>query len=229
MPRNKLSHHLIALVLGVTVASIAGCGSSGASGQRPAIVQIDVSWVRLFQNLGDLKSNSDVAVEGSIVGISDHTSNLTPPLVGTPFTDFQFQVSVVIYGPKSRLGTGVTILLHQTGASSGGQIVEVSDDPLFTIGEKAVLFLHEYSPGRYFVVGGPSGRFNVSATGLVLPINDEGITMRPTPESDFIASVKAAWAKSRHKLDVARIRARPQRSINCCRRGQPSVASFVVR
>jgi hypothetical protein len=44
------------------------------------------------------------------------------------------------------------------------------------VGEEAILFLHQFSPGQYFVMGGPSGRFEVRK-GLVQPVNNEGVKL----------------------------------------------------
>ena len=47
---------------------------------------------------------------------------------------------------------------HQTGAQ-GKQ--EITDDPVFIVEDKYILFLHEYEDGKYFVERGPQGRFMV--------------------------------------------------------------------
>jgi hypothetical protein len=46
-----------------------------------------------------------------------------------------------------------------------GRRFEVRDDSQLRTGEQVVLFLKEYGPGRFFVVGGPQGRFEISRDG----------------------------------------------------------------
>src|SRR5487761_1710802 len=80
----------------------------------------------------------------------------------------------------------------QTGGTVNGHVAQIADDPLFKVGERVVLFLHEYSPGRYFVVGGPSGRFELQADGTVRPFNDEGVRMTAMSEEAFVGEVDKA-------------------------------------
>jgi hypothetical protein len=40
-------------------------------------------------------------------------------------------------------------------------VQELKDDPLFQSGDSYVLFLREWEPGKYNVVGGPQGGFKI--------------------------------------------------------------------
>ena len=85
-----------------------------------------------------------------------------------------------------------SLTLRQTGGVDNGTRYVVEDDPLFQRGEQAVLFLHEFSSGHYYVVGGPSGRFLVQG-GNVKPVNDEGVHLPATlTESGFYTQVQNA-------------------------------------
>lgn len=183
---------LAVAALVVAASTAVACGTASSGNGQATVIHLDASWLRAYTDFRSLKHDSDVAVEGRFVAVTDQTSDLSEPLKQVPFTDFQFQVTTAVYDPRALAAIGSTILIHQTGARVGSVLAQVDDDPLFTVGERAVLFLHEYAQGRYFVIGGPTGRFSVSNTGMVRPINDEGVQMSPAPEADFIALVKAA-------------------------------------
>jgi hypothetical protein len=74
---------------------------------------------------------------------------------GIPFTDFNFSVDQWLKGSAS---AGTEILIHHTGGASTGATTEADGDPLLVPGESDVLYLHEYEPGKYFILGGPTGR-----------------------------------------------------------------------
>lgn len=179
---------ILALGLALCVGSvISGCAQSsqtqGAQTQG-SVVYLDASWPRAYHDLGSLKKDSDIAVAGSITGIANQTVDQN-----IPYTDFTFQVSQTIVDPK-HLVTGSTITIHQTGGVLNKQQFEVKDDPLFHVGEQAVLFLHEYSPGKYFVVGGPTGRFAV-LNGLVNAMSPQGVQLaKPVPEATFATQIQ---------------------------------------
>jgi hypothetical protein len=73
-----------------------------------------------------------------------------------PTTDFAFAIQQMIYDPH-QMGIGKNLIIHQTGGIVNSQQAEVGDDPLFRVGERAILFLHQFSPGHFYVEGGPSG------------------------------------------------------------------------
>jgi hypothetical protein len=99
----------------------------------------------------------DTVVIGKITRILSVISEPPPKAASgslhLAFTDFEFSIERTLKGKEAG-----NITIHQTGAS--GEF-EIRDDPLFLEGEKYVLFLHKYEEGRYFVTGGPQGRFKI--------------------------------------------------------------------
>jgi hypothetical protein len=87
------------------------------------------------------------------------------------------------------------VVITQTGADGKD---EIKDDPLFKSGEGYLLFLHEYEPGKYFVTGGPQGRYKIIG-GKVYSMNHllpsetyfppEGLNMDGVLINDFVESI----------------------------------------
>lgn len=149
---------------------------------------IAASWGEWYKSITDLKAHTDVAVAGHFTKVLSQTTGD----MGIPYTDFAFTVDSALYDPNGKvLGVGSVLRVHQTGGVVGAVTEDVSDDPLFAIGEKAVLFLREYQPGFFLVAGGPSGRFEVSSTGAVSPINNGGVVFSGSLDS-FAALVKSS-------------------------------------
>lgn len=114
-----------------------------------------------------LAAHSDLVVVGQVGKKLGTTSE-----AGGGATDFAFAVTSVLSDPGRQLPQGIgTVKVHQTGTSQGTQC---SDDPLFTTGSAYVLFLHEYAPGSFYVIGGPNGRLVVSGA-QVSPFSDESV------------------------------------------------------
>lgn len=196
----------LVLSLAISVALLVGGCSSGVSrditqhgstadatavartGYHPAkTVTYGASWAITYNDLKSLKQAADLGVVGTITRASAVATDQSDLV----FTDFVFTIKTALSDPGRRL-TGASIIVHQTGGIVGSTLYQMEDDPLFEIGEQAVLFLHEYSPGHYFVVGGPTGRFVVQ-NGMVGPINDEGIALGTSPtEAAFAAMVQKA-------------------------------------
>jgi len=141
----------------------------------------------LYTDLQSLKSASDAVVSGKV---SKAHATVRSGKPGYPTTDYEFTVSKVVWNSS---GTDITspVLLHQTGGVLDGTQYAVDDDPNFTIGEQDVLFLHEYTSGHFYVVGGPTGRFRVT-DGMVSPMNDEGIQLPRTALDDFYTQIAQA-------------------------------------
>ncbi|MHA6758247.1 hypothetical protein [Streptacidiphilus sp. PAMC 29251] len=147
---------------------------------------MDASWAVEYHSLADLKGHADLVVEGHFAGVLQQTQDAK----GVPFTDFTFAVDKVIRDQGHRVaGPGSTVDVHQTGGLVDKVLHQIDDDPLFQVGEHSVLFLTEYKPGYYRVIGGPTGRFTVK-NGTLSPINQEGVKFSGTPES-FASAVKA--------------------------------------
>src|SRR5487761_609016 len=167
----------------IVLLAMLACGPGAQTGE---VTHLDADWAILYHDLGQLKLDSDLAVAGTFTSMSGQTEQ-----TGIPYSDFVLTVNRTIYDPKHRPSTS-TVLVHQTGGTVNGHVAQIADDPLFKVGERVVLFLHEYSPGRYFVVGGPSGRFELQADGTVRPFNDEGVRMTAMSEEAFVGEVDKA-------------------------------------
>lgn len=182
---------IVGLVCGIVLVS--GCSQNSQptqtaqASQRMQTVKISVSWVRGYQDLKSLKQASDIVVAGTITKIA----RVTKDKKGIVTTDFVFSISHIVWDPRHLLKDS-SIIIHQTGGIINNIRYEVDDDPLFQLGERAVLFLHEYKSGYAYVVGGPTGRFTVQG-GMVTPINDEGVKFTALiSETAFFASIQNA-------------------------------------
>ena len=173
----------------LSLIALAGCSSSQPpqSSTNVHVVSLDASWAKLYHSFTDLKHAADLVVQGTVTQVRQTAS----PTDGTPpSTDFLFTVSKVLQDPAHRL-RGTTLTLHQTGGRVGNTLYQVDDDPLFQTGEQSILFLHEYQPGFYFVIGGPSGRF-VIQKGTVKPINAEGVPYAGSSLNSFLTQVHSS-------------------------------------
>ena len=174
----------------LSLIALASCSSAPQPPQSNTGVQVislDASWAKIYHSFTDLKHDADLVVQGTVTRVLQTTA----PTSGTPpSTDFQFTVSRVLQDPAHRL-QGTTLTLHQTGAKVGNTLYQIDDDPLFQVGEQHILFLHEYQPGDYFVLGGPSGRF-VIQNGAVKPINNEGVSYAGGSLNSFLTQVQRA-------------------------------------
>ena len=189
------TRHLIAFILAAGV--LAACSSSpsgttgtsdSATGSAAQSSTLDVSWAEHYSTVADLKKHSDVAVQGKVVKLVSETVDAK----GVPSRRYQFAVSATILDPKHRLtGSAPTLTLTQTGGLVSGTTVQVSDDPLYRVGEELVLFLKEGTPGLYHVVGGPNGRYSVT-DGKVKPFSNETAAATAGTTSAFAAEVKTS-------------------------------------
>jgi hypothetical protein len=144
---------------------------------RPSVVQLDASWAKAYRSFAELKQDADIAVDGSI----DRTISVTRDTNGLVYTDFALSIDAVAYNP-SKAPVSREIVVHQTGGVIGSTLYEVTDDPLFQSGERVILFLQQYSPGHYFVIGGPTGDL---ASGVALSIQRQrmALSFRTRPRS----------------------------------------------
>jgi hypothetical protein len=158
----------------VAVAILAAAGAAYAllqdSGATTEATTCD--YAEHYPSAAALAAHSDLVVAGQI-GRKLGTSTG----VEGGATHFAFAVSSVLADPGKLLpqGTG-TVTIQQTGTSAGSQCRE---DPLFSSGSQAVLFLRRYAPGSFTVVGGPNGRLVVRG-GQVAPFSDESLQFSGT-------------------------------------------------
>lgn len=122
---------------------------------RPDITTtINTSYAREYKTLSALYSDSELIVIGQIEGrIEEGDFDRTV----IPYTDFSFSVERIIKGQIE----GTKIQIRQTGGPNKTQLVQLKEDPLFKEGDTALLFLKFGTGDKYYVVGGPQGRFPI--------------------------------------------------------------------
>jgi hypothetical protein len=189
----------IALLFGTSCGQPAPTGptTTQAGGASPQGCDIEVSWAMFYETLGELKRATalDLAVQGVFTTIlsTQGQENPSSGSNGPISTNFSFTISKVLLDPHHLLTSSPThITIHQTGGWQGNTLHQVCGDPLFRISEGTILFLHQFSPGQYLVIGCPSGRFEVHH-GFVQPVNDEGVKLPPNlTEQQFDALLQKA-------------------------------------
>ncbi|MCW2888862.1 MAG: hypothetical protein QOE54_279 [Streptosporangiaceae bacterium] len=174
-----------ATVLALAIAcGVAGCGS----GSKPMrTVNMDASWAVTYSSVRDLKTHADLVVQGRI------TKVLGQSVVKTSYvtTDFEFTVSAAVQDAKGLVAkNGGALRVHQTGGILNNVRYQIHDDPLLNVGDESVLFLREYKPGFFMIIGGPTGRFGVK-NGQVSTVGDGGVKASG-PVNTFIANVKGS-------------------------------------
>lgn len=176
-----------AMIAGAAVASLSGCsrspGTASPAGTPATTVGMDASWAEGYNNLADLKAHSKLAVQGTFTRVIAQSSIKTIPV-----TDFEFTVDKVLHDPGHLVTAGAKLTVRQAGGTVDGVLHQIADDPPFKISENAVLFLKQPEPGLFYVVGGPSGRFEV-ANGKVGPFAPDGAKFSGSP-ADFATAVK---------------------------------------
>src|ERR1035438_5195512 len=116
------------------------------------------------------------------------------------WTHYEVAVAEMVRGPHA-----ATITVSEPGGSLDGVDMQTSGTLPFTVGEDTVLFLYRTPIGYWRTVGGPQGKYTVSAQGRV-GADSQGIAyaepaggMRPgaplaafegIPVSDFLARVR---------------------------------------
>ncbi|HLG65772.1 MAG TPA: hypothetical protein VKY19_27880 [Ktedonosporobacter sp.] len=189
---------LICLLFGMLM--LASCGQNTLTGQTSVrvggtsapVCDIEVSWAKFYGSITELKQATglDLVVQGTFTAVQGNASSgaRNTPLM----TNFSFTISKMLLDTHHLSNRSSSITIRQTGGNIGGTVHQVCGDPLFHVGEKAILFLHRSDAGQYFVVGGPSGRFEVH-DGLVQPVNDEGVRLPAgLTEQQFYALLQAA-------------------------------------
>ena len=188
----KIKFTFTIVVVAVMSLSIFACSAENGSQER---FESAVSWANHYHDIGDLCTEANLIAIGEIKNVINETEDKVAEARWDPvvvyFTDFTFQVDKVLKGDEVK-----EIILHQTGVS-GKQ--EIKDDPLFKPGEEYILFLQEYETGKYFVLGGPQGRFKIIndkifSMNRILPdkvLLDSGLDTDNIDKENFIDSVSA--------------------------------------
>ncbi len=143
------------LAAGTLALGIASAAVGTAFAIHPFHQVIDPSWAGAYPSYEQMTQHADAVVSGHVV--AENGSEVSPQAASLVYTNFEFQVDKWIAGPPATK----SIVLHQMGGSHGLTSSETRDDPPFVVGEKDILFLKMFEPGKYYVLGGPTGRFVV--------------------------------------------------------------------
>jgi len=110
--------------------------------------------------------------------VASAKSDIPAPNMDLPVTEFTVQVQRVLRGSTARQGqitvtqSGGTVELPTfPGGPNLSRTLEMEHDPLMTAGQEHVLFLTRATNGRYYVTGGPQGRFSVDTVGKIHPVD----------------------------------------------------------
>lgn len=177
------------LVMGIAAAAAIAVGYA----VHPFHRVVDASWAEAYPTLEQMTQHADAVVSGHVVAEQGtETSAQDSSLI---FTNFTFRVDKWIAGRPS----GSTVLLHQVGGASGFTFSEAKDDPAFTVGEEDLLFLRMYAPGKYFVLGGPTGRLQVSPSRTVANLPASALKVSGAPDRQTFIGQLTRIAQSQGK------------------------------
>lgn len=168
------------------VQAIYGSNGVGADSQKPAVMHL--SQAQSFKNLKSLHQGADAVVLASIGSKSSSVKD------GIPFTDHVLNVKTWLKGGSI---TG-TAMVHQTGGLVNGVKLEDDRDPLLTEGQTGIYFLHQYAPGKFFVIGGADGRFNINGTSNVAPLASSNVKGVTSSLLGLITQTQALTAAQQH-------------------------------
>lgn len=115
------------------------------------------SWANHYANTKELSDASDLVVVGQVTKSVSYKVDRPDGDGYLVFTDHTFFINRIIKGSSSTK----FILIHQTGGKYAGKLRYILDDPLLPRKTKMVIFLREYAPSEYAILGGPQGRFHV--------------------------------------------------------------------
>jgi hypothetical protein len=161
---------------GGSAGEIAQSPKTGAvqsiSGSKLRVVKMAASWGEYYKATSDLKTNADFAIDGTVSELSDAVFPSDAPV----FTMVTIDVNRELWRRSSYQSVPKKFTLEQTGGIRQNVKFEVEDDPLFTVGEHVALFVREYAPGKFKIVGGPTGRF-VVLEGIARAIAPDAIAL----------------------------------------------------
>lgn len=140
----------------VAVIGTLTVGCSSGSGNRQKAQRFQAKWAPGYTDVKELDAHSDLAAAGRITRNLGEATDAN----GVTRTDFEFTVTKQSSNHKGDAADSRTVVIRQTGGKN-----DISaDDTLFQEGERAVLFLQEFEPGKYAVVSGPNGRFTLAGS-----------------------------------------------------------------
>lgn len=161
--------------------------SDGIASGEPRICQtfqLHASWAEYYKSLAALKEHADYSVAGTVSEIIETARMTRGPVVQT----FALNVSKVLWVKDTDHSVPERLTLRQTGGILDGVLYELDDDPLFRAQDEVIVFLKEYEPGEYKIVGGPTGRFSV-VNGTVRSIVENGVRVPDGTTVDAFAQL----------------------------------------
>ncbi len=179
------------IILIGSLAVIAAFVGSSILNPNRSVNYLQASYAQSYNSVPDLYKNADIVVIGHFSEIESEglINNST-----IPYSNFSFKIDQIIKGTIKES----IIEIHQTGGNYQDKTFQLKEDPLYKVGDKALLFLSQGSPDLYHVVGGPQGRFPI-VEGKVSSINhlvpDSEIFIRadvpPTDLDTFVEKLKS--------------------------------------
>ena len=154
MNRVKMLQKIVlsTLILTITFTSVEVINRHNAKNGLTCLYPIK------YENIQDLKKDAivDVIILGKVEAANPYKDYTTAKLGYLITTDYTIKVEQAIKGGKKG-----QVQVHQTGGKLGDEYLRKPDEPEMKIGDRAVLFLHEFSDGSYYIVGGPQGKYLV--------------------------------------------------------------------
>jgi hypothetical protein len=192
----RASRWMLPLLLLPVLAAPSACAQAGpdvepsekkpSAPATPRLVEMGASWAEYYNTMADLKAHGDIAVLGTVSSISPAA---VPAQGGPVYQMVTLAAERTLWTRSQTTAKPASVTFEQTGGTFQGVTYQIEDDPLFHVGDRAVLFFTEYSPGKYRVTGGPTGRFAIVG-GHVKPTVADGVQVPPgTGESAFIATL----------------------------------------
>lgn len=145
---------------------------TGRQDSDSEVVSVMEASYPVYETLADLTAQSSLVIRGKVTKVlpsyrvvpdnipMDQLPAHKAANVGYAMTDVEIKVQRVIAGAPEFGNT--TILVSHLGGQVNGQNYVMEDEPLSTKGRSYVFFLEQAEPGRYVIVGGPQGRYQVN-------------------------------------------------------------------
>lgn len=187
----NLKSELVVILAAAILVSVSGCtvGAPENTSAEPTGKVLSPSWAEAYSSVKEMTAHADAVVVGKVTNALGTTVK-----DGIPYTDFTYEVQTSVKGKHL---ASSEIQIHQTGGSVDGMIEVVDGDPLLVVGQKSLLYLRQYEEGKYFIIGGPTGRMLVDKENKVSPM-PEGAARDGLPAQlpEFLNRVEALAAES---------------------------------
>jgi hypothetical protein len=174
--------------MGVVAAAIVAALAGVAFLVHPFRITAQAEWADAYPTVAGMVRVSDAIVVGTVDGNIGTESGIEDSR--SIYTNYKFNVDKWLRGTPSRIG----VTIHQMGGSRGLFQMDVPGDPPLASGEHDILFLRQYRPGWFVIVGGPNGRIQDS-NGRAQVLSDSNLKI-PSGESfdHVVASLTSANA-----------------------------------